>query len=338
MSLEKMEQEANEFIEQGNKNRAVKHCRDLSIAWAKEKNFKKATAWREKLIEIDSMAMIEILETGEVIESEKANAIDYRHQKVWENLYYSLSQEESIAFYLSLKEKEFEPGKVIIQQGGLNNKLFFVDSGQLKTVFNLGDKEVIINELTQGDTLGEDTFFNISNCTSTSVVQTPAIIKYIDRSGLEAVDKDHPGIAKILENYCSREGAKNTGDVLMNFSFDRRQYPRHKLVGKIVTQIYDSDKKPFGSAASGGLEYISVGGSAFSIKSSSKDIGRKLLGKLAAVAIHFNNGPKIKFNGRILSARYNDNGAYMTHLKFMKPFVEEQLNRITTMPSPSRAS
>ena len=328
MSLIDMEQEAKNLIKQGETELAVKHVYNLSIAWAKKKNFKKATAWREQLIALNSMAMAEIMETGEVIEAEKDSTIDYRHQKVWENFYFSLNREESIAFYLHLKRIEFPAGKVLIQQGRLNNNLFFIDNGKVKIVFNIGGKEIFINELSQGDVVGEDTFFNVSNCTSTAVVIKPSIIRYFDRSSLDDLERTFPGIANKLKNFCLREGAKNTGDIVRNSAIERRIFQRHKLKGKISAEILNNEGKAMGPVASGLLDDISVGGAAFSIRSSNGEIGRRLLGKPTNLSIQLESGPQLKFDGHILGARYDQVGAYTTHLKVRKPFVEEKLNQI----------
>jgi CRP-like cAMP-binding protein len=330
MKLVKMELDAKELIEQGETELAVKYCYNLAIGWAKKKNFKKATAWREQLIALNPNALGEILETEEVIQAEKDNTIDYRHQKVWENFYFSLNREESIAFFLHLKRLELPAGKVLIQQGKLNDNLFLIDNGKIKIVFNIGGKEIFINELMQCDTVGEDTFFNISNCTSTAVVMSPSIIRYVDRSSLEDLDRTYPGVAEKLKNFCLREGAKNTGDIIRNSAIERRIFLRHKLNGKISAQLFGDDKKPMGPVASGSLADISMGGAAFSIKSSNGNIGRRLLGRPTALTLQLDKGQQLKFTGHILGAKYNETGSYTTHLKFFKPFAEEQLNKITS--------
>jgi CRP-like cAMP-binding protein len=330
MSLAKMEQDAKNLIKQGETELAVKYAYNLSIAWAKKKNFKKATAWREQLIAINPNALGELLETSEVIEAEKDSTIDYRHQKVWENFYFSLNREESIAFFLHLKRIEFPPGKVLIKQGRLNDNLYLIDNGKVKVVFNIGGKEIFINELTQGDSAGEDTFFNVSNCTSTAVVTTPSIIRYFDRAALDNLERAFPGVANKLKIFCLREGAKNTGDIIRNSAIERRIFQRHKLKGKIGAQFFNDEKKPIGPMAIGSLEDISVGGASFSIKSSNANIGRRLLGKPTALSLQLEKGPQLKFNGHILGARYDQAGTYTTHLKFFKPFVEEKLKQIAS--------
>ncbi len=335
MSLQEMEEQANKLIEQGKIDPAVEHIYDLVVVWAKKKDFKKANAWREKLIEINPMALAEILNSGEVIESEKTNTIDYNHQKIWENLYYSLTLDEGNSFYLKLNQKDFPPGKVLIQQGKLNNILFFVDSGQLKTIFSQGDKVIFINELGQGDTAGQDTFFSISNCTSSVITVSPVKIRFLERSALLDIENEYLGFAKKLESFCSRLEAKRNKTILKDKALERRQHQRHNLAGKITAQIFDKKRNPVGPAFYGWLDDISVGGASFFIQCSNKYVGRTLLGRLTTLSVQFEKGPQIKFNGLIVGARFDLSSAYTIHLKFSKPFDESKLEEIVAICPPS---
>ena len=154
MTLEEMEANANKLIQLDESELAIKQMYDLVLVWAKKKDFIKAMQWRDKIIEIDPMSLSEILGSDEVIELEKANTIDFYHQRVWNNLYGTMTQDEGNALYLRLKLREYSPGKILIKQGTINNTLFFVDSGQLKNFFTQGAKEIFLNDIGQGNTSG----------------------------------------------------------------------------------------------------------------------------------------------------------------------------------------
>ena len=337
MSLQEMEQKANELIEKGDTDPAVKQIYDLVVACAMAKNFTKANFWREKLIEINPMALSEIVDSAEIIESEKANAIDDDHKTIWEDFYKTLTQEEANAFYLKLKEREFPAGKVIIQQGKLNNILFFLDHGQLKTIFSQGGKEVFLNELEKGESAGQDTFFNISNCTTTVVTMSAVKLRFLDRPSLSEIEAKFPGFTRKLEDYCSRLDAKSNKALLKNKALERRELQRHKLAGKITTQVYDKNGSPDGPAYYGWLDDISVGGASFYIQCSNKEVGRSLLGKVTTLTVRFEKGPQIKFGGLILGARFNLFNLYTIHLRFSKPFDKSKLKEIAAICPPSTA-
>jgi len=336
MSLQEMERQANKLIEQGKIDPAVRHIYDLVVALAKKKDFNKANAWRDKLIEINPMAFTVIINSSEVIEAEKAKTIDYNHQKIWEHLYYSLTQEEGISLYSKLKQIDFPPGEVLIQQGKLNNSLYLIDSGQLNTVFSQGEKAVFINELKQGDIAGQDTFFSISYCTLSVITASPAKIRVLERSALLYIENEFLGFTKKLESFCIQIQANNIETILKEKKLERRQCKRYKLAGKITLQINDKRGTPVGAAFHGLLDDISVGGAAFIIKSSNMYVGRTLLGRLATLSVQFKKGPQIKFMGLILGAKFDLSSAYKVHLKFSTPFDESKLEEIAAICPPSK--
>jgi len=65
------EQMAAQYAAQGKTQHAVKLLFELIVAYAKAKNFPKAEALREKLFEVDAMALNEIIKAAEIIEEEK---------------------------------------------------------------------------------------------------------------------------------------------------------------------------------------------------------------------------------------------------------------------------
>ncbi|MGV7220857.1 MAG: cyclic nucleotide-binding domain-containing protein [Nitrospinales bacterium] len=337
MSLSEMEKKANKLIEQEETGPAVKQLYELVVAYAMAKDFAKANFWRDKIMDIDPMALREIVDSGEVIETEKASAIDDDHKDIWKDLYESITLEEANAFYTRLRQREFPSGKIIIQQGKLNNFLFFIDSGQLKTIFSQGGKDVFLNELEKGESAGQDTFFKITNCTTTVVTMGPVKLQILERSALSEIENDYPGFTTKLEDYCSRLDSKGTKKLLKNKALERRELQRHKLAGKITTQVFDKKGNPDGPTYYGWLDDISVGGASFYIQCSNKDVGRSLLGKPTTLTVRFEKGPQEKFNGLILGARFDLFNLYTIHLRFSKPFDKSKLKDIASICPPSTA-
>lgn len=336
MSLSEMEQQANKLIEQGEIDSAVKQIYEVVVAYAMAKNFTKANTWRDKLVEINPLALSEIVDSGEIIETEKANAIDDDHKVIWEDFYKTITLEEANAFYLKLRERDFPSGKVIIQQGKLNNFLFFLDEGQLKTIFSQGGKDVFLNELQKGESAGQDTFFNITNCTTTVVTMSSVKLRILERSALTEIESQFPGFTRKLEEYCSRLDSKRT-NILKNKALERRELQRHKLAGKTTLQVFDKNGNPEGPTYYGWLDDISVGGASFYVQCSNKDVGRTLLGKPTTLTIRFEKGPQLKFNGIILGARFDLFNLYTIHLRFSKPFDKSKLKDIASVCPASTA-
>ena len=63
---------------------------------------------RSRIFEIDSMALGEIVRSGEIIEEEKSQSIDADHRKIWAKLYDSLSIEEANTLYFAFTKAIYE--------------------------------------------------------------------------------------------------------------------------------------------------------------------------------------------------------------------------------------
>ncbi len=114
------------LIEQGRGDESIKLLFDLVTDAAESSDFDKAESLRQILIQTNPMALTEIVASGEVLEEKKYHAIDPGHKKNWRRVYRDFSSQEAVEFYYNLKTIKIEPGKVIIQQGKFNDKLFFV--------------------------------------------------------------------------------------------------------------------------------------------------------------------------------------------------------------------
>ena len=102
------EQLLKNYLDEGNKEAAIKLLFELVVACAKEKNFESAEIMRSRIFEIDSMALGEIIRSGEIIEEEKSQSIDADHREIWAKLYDSLSIEEANALYFAFTKATYE--------------------------------------------------------------------------------------------------------------------------------------------------------------------------------------------------------------------------------------
>ena len=85
--LSEHEKLIEQYLSEDNQEAAVQLLSELIIKLAKNRNFEQAEAMRDRLFEVDSMAVNEIVKTGEIIETEKNNAIDKAHLDTWSEFY-----------------------------------------------------------------------------------------------------------------------------------------------------------------------------------------------------------------------------------------------------------
>ncbi len=101
--LSEHEKLIEQYMSEGNTEAAVQLLSELIVKSAKDKKFDRAEALRVRLFEVDSMALKEIVKTGEIIETERSKAIDKGHLTTWSELYASLVAEETNALFYGMQ-------------------------------------------------------------------------------------------------------------------------------------------------------------------------------------------------------------------------------------------
>jgi CRP-like cAMP-binding protein len=326
--LQQKEETAERLAATGNKAEAVKILYGLIINYVEAKNFQKAEALRERLMEIDSLALMEIVSSAEAIDAAKAEAIDTDHTAIWRQLYDRLSQEEANAFYYSLKEISFDAEQALIDQGKLNSRLYLIDSGELKVIFNKGSEELLIKQLHRGQIAGADSFFPISHATVSVIAQSKSKLHFMERTDLTKLSETQPGLEAKLREFC-KPGDIN--DAVRNKGLERRQQKRHNANGSVMTQLQNNAGQPLGKPFRGHLEDVSSGGLSFMIKSSRQETARLLLGRKGHFSISLSSDPDqpvLEAEGLIVAVHWYMQNDYAVHIRFDAPLRETDVKRI----------
>lgn len=326
--LQKQEEMIEETIAQGNSEAAVQALYDLIVVYAKAKNFHKAETLRERLMDVNSMALTEIIKSAEIIEAEKTASIDKKHQEIWKDLYDLLTREEGNYLYHSLEKVDLDPDQTVITQGKGNDKLFFIDSGNMKITFKQEDTLEFVKEVGPGETVGQDTFFSISLCTTSVTSASGVQTKYLPRSGFDKISEQYPGFSDKLESFCRKKEGTPLEEILKNKEVERRQHKRVKFSGKVTTQLLNNDGKPLSTPFSGFIDDISKGGLSFSIKCSKQSTARMLLGRPAQITLEGQSpdGPKgPQFVCQIVCLKHHLFNDYSVHVRLGKNLTDQQL-------------
>ena len=260
MSFEEKEQLVKAFIDQDEKDSAVKLLFEMVVDCAKSGRFLQAEACREQIMAVNSMALTEIIKSAEIIESEKAKVIDLGHKKIWKALYDKLTEEEANAFYFSLKKISLKSGKMIMQQGRVNNRLFLIDAGTLQVNHEQGRSQVYLKDVAKGEPIGLRTFLNISYATINVITKESVSLHYLERPAFESLLEKFPGFDGKLEPLCADLVKEKIEDILKTKSMERRQYKRFNTSGKVAAYILNSNGQPSKTPIYGVLGDVSQGG------------------------------------------------------------------------------
>ncbi|MEZ4526844.1 MAG: cyclic nucleotide-binding domain-containing protein [Desulfobacterales bacterium] len=334
----KQEKLIEQYVTQNKTEEAVKLLFDLIVKYAKAKDFTKAESLREKLFEIDSMALTEIIKSAEIIEEEKSEAVDSNHMEVWKELYDKLSTEETNILYFSLKKKTFYTDEAVFEQGKKNDKLWFVDRGQLKLVYGQDGTEKLINKIGPAAIAGADTFFSISVCTTSLIAMSHAEVNYLDRETFSKLREDQPSLASRLEAYCAKQ-AKDV-ELLREKGINRRSHKRMRISGPILFQVLNAAGKPIGKAFRGELSDISRGGLSFFITTSNRKNALMLLGRKMNVRFRIpmkQSKVETKQTGTITGVINHMFTDYSIHMKFDKLLNRQLIEEMEINPEADRA-
>ena len=294
MNFKEKEKLAFELVDKGQKQEATALLSELVVEAADNNDFAKADSLRQTIIELNPMALTQIINLGEILEEKKSRAIDPNHKNAWRKLYKEFSTEEATEFYYSLKTINLKPGKIIIQQGKFNDKLFFINKGSLKTICKAKAKEVFLKEISAGEACGLSSFFYISTATTSVITNTRVNISYITHKALSNIIKNIAGFDSKLLELCKNLVKSNSVDIIKKQNIERRNYQRVPVRGKVIAHLIGADGKPSEEPFYGVFKDLSIGGVCFTIKSSTKESARLLLGRKAIIKLMLNKSMETK--------------------------------------------
>jgi CRP-like cAMP-binding protein len=317
------EEQIFQLAKAGNTEVAKKQLYDLVISCAKKKDFANAERLRERIYEIDPMALMEIIQSGEVIDQEKSESIDEDDIEIWSSLMQSLTSDEFNALYYSMEERTYKHEEIIVTQGTKNDELFFINMGSVRASYMGGEKELFLKNLESGEMAGEN-FFNASVWTVSLTAMQLTKILALKRAKLAELEKKNPGIESKLRDFFSR--SSDIHKMLQKKGMDRRIHDRHKIERRIQLQVVD-DKDRVLSSFKGEMTDISHGGLSFVIRITKKENSRLLLGRIIKAGIPVSGLPDKILHGTIIGVQAFDLivSEYAVHVKFTKELDRHSL-------------
>lgn len=320
-SVSEKEKLIDQCLSEKNQDAAVKLLFDLIVECARKKDFLKAEALRDKLLDIAPMALNEITQSADIIDEAKSNSIDEVHHETWSDLYESLTPEEGNDLYFAMKEKVYDEGQPVFSVGDSDYNLYFIDDGEAKIVFKKNDEEMLIKNARPGNISGEGTFFYTTAYRTVSLIaKTEVKIRYIERGVQEKWKESSPALLDKLNEYCHKAGMVQ--DILEKKDLDRRINKRPRISGKVGVQLLDSSGAPAAKPFIGALINISECGLAFSFKLSKNEVAHKLLGGKIKTKLSIPDGEvkkEAEQYGIIGGIGYPVLSDHTIHVRFDKP-------------------
>ncbi len=313
-----LEEEIVSLIKGGDLEKACQKIYNRCVTAARDKDFLTAEMLRDRLLEINPMALSEVIRAGEIIEEEKSSSITSNHLKIWGDLYEKMTTEEFTAMYYALRLEKYQAEDVIVHSGETDTSLYFINSGFAGIYCNSGSQETFLKRMQPGDILGVDQFFSVSVWTVTLKAQSAVHIHVLDRQVLATLKNTHPGIESKLQDFCMKFDI--VPDLIRMAGSDRRDYPRYPVSLIFNNMLLD----PFGHTGKrtfkGEMIDISKGGLGFSIRISNKDNARLLLGRQIVTEIGLVKGEMMRCAGMIVGVKFHNvvEQDFSIHVKLFK--------------------
>ena len=324
-------QRVDQYVADGDKETAVGLLFDLIVKSARKKDFEQADLLRQKLFDVDSLALDAIIKSAEFIETEKNASIDQSHLTTWHEFYDMLSPEEANEFYYAMYAADIEPDEMIFQQSEINSRLFFIDQGQLHLFYEQDGRRILLKDLGPGHFAGDDTFFADAHCTTSLITTTRVRLHQLEKKALSRLKDKVPGFEPKLRAFCK---SKEDVDVLLQKSgLERRMEDRLSVSGQALIQVLNEAGQPEGNSFKGELLDISASGLAcmvkFAPRSANLLLGRKLNISLILPQVDFD--PKIRRVGKVLALTSLPFHEYIVHLDFVKDLNPETVDQLVRL-------
>ena len=316
------------LVAQGNRDQAKKDLLDLIGVTARAGDFQTAERLRERIYEIDSLALGEIIRSGEIIEEEKRGAIKEEDLEIWAGLTDCLTTEEFQNIYHEFSEQRFKPEEVLVSQGDRNDALFFINQGSIKVSHMLGTRELFITSLNRGQIAGEN-FFTPSFWTVSLTSLTPSRVYILRQETLNAWQERFPGLRAKLHDFY--RACNNIRSMLEKKGLERRRDQRFNLSRKIQVQPINNLDTPVGRGFRAETTDISQGGLGFLIRISRQENARLLLGRRLQVVLPVGGKTKYLYlKGLVIGVQpfqvmEND---FSVHFKFDQPMDPQGLQMV----------
>ncbi len=321
-------EEIHQIVAKGNVGKASELLYAEAVAAAKNKDFKVAELLRDKILEINPIALAEVLEIGGIIEDEKSTSISSNHIEIWNELYQKMTTEEFNALYSAMKRETYNPEETIIKCGETDQSLFFINSGVVRLSCMCGNKETFLKRLQPGEIIGVGQFFSLSIWTVSLVSQNTTQIHVLELEGFKKIKDRFPDIEKKLHDYCLQF---DTIPALLRMAGeDRREYARYVFPANISSMTLDPYGRKRQYSLEGELIDISRGGLSF-IPRISRGVSTKfLLGRQIISEIHIDSGEKLKCAGVIVGVGFPqaEKMAFSIHVKFFNLMKKKDFARV----------
>lgn len=300
-TIRSLEEEIAALIRKGDLDIACGKIFSRCVTAARDKDFITAERLRDRLLEMNPMALAEVLQAGEIIEEEKSSSITGHQLTIWADLCGKMGTAEFTALYHAMRPERYLAGEPIVRRGETDPSLYCINAGSVGMYCQDGSQEIFLKRMQPGDIFGIDQFFSVSVWTVTLKALSDVRIHVLDRQALAELQPVHADIDPKLRDFCRKFDI--VPHLVRMAGSDRRDYPRHPLSLVIDAQLLDRYGHPGTRAFKAEMTDISNGGIGMAIRTSNLDSAGLLLGRQVAIELRPVEGKTLQCTGIIVGVK-----------------------------------
>ena len=321
-------QQIEELLGLGKKGEAIDRILVAIETAARGRQFEQAETLRDWLMQIDSMALRQIIRAAEIIEQAKRASVSREFQQTWKELELALSSEEFSSLYHAMTPRVFAKDDMVARQGEFTSSLFFINTGRVQLYAVSQDREIPLKICAAGEIMGAANFFEISVWT-VNAKSLGAELYVLTREKLQRQKEQYPALAPKLLDFCTRFPSPNA--LFNKTGRTRRKFERKKAVGRASMVVLDEQEKETGIGAKGDILDVSRGGLSFSLRFSKKKNAEALLGRKIRITMRSDgSNASVTCNAKVVAVRCCDfiGSDYSLHVEFPKELDNAQLQQV----------
>jgi len=321
-------QQIEELLGLGKKGETIDRILAAIEAAARGKQFEQAEELRDWLMQIDSMALREIIRAAEIIEQAKRASVSREFQQTWKELEMALSSEEFASLYHAITPRVYAKDDMVVRQGEFSSSLFFVNSGRVQLYAVSQDREIPLKICAAGEIMGAANFFEISVWT-VNARSLGAELYVLTREKLQRQMEQYPALQGKLMDFCTRFASPSA--LFSKTGRTRRRFERKKAAGRATMVVLDEQERETGIGAKGDILDVSRGGLSFSLRFSKKENAEALLGRKIRITMRSDgSNASVTCNAKVMAVRCCDfiGSDYSLHVEFPKELDNAQLQQV----------
>ena len=326
--IQRVESKVRSLQQSGDADAAGRLIYDEASTAAQDKDFVVAEMLRDRLLEVNPLALADAIALEEYIEEQKSTAISSHHVEIWQELHARMTGEEFNALYFRMRQENYREGENIVRVGEADSSLYFLNSGYISVNCRVSGQDIFLKRVTPGAVLGWEQFLATSVWTYGLTAISEVQVQVLDLALFQELVDLFPAVGMTLEWYCQKH--TRIPELLKMSGKDRRDFPRYALTLTIRNTLLDQ----FGSKGRrmfrGELVDISQIGLAFAVRISSSQNARLLLGRQISSVITAHGEDLPECRGVIVGVRGHGDPpeVFTVHVKLAEAINEQVFRKI----------